>query len=206
MQDLSAMEGEPPLPWDHPRTTAQSPTFTEIWSNTAFGMMILQDRPDLRAGETITKLESVSPAQAVSGIRPLLTFAPGSTPEANQHTPPTRWMGRSARFVVRNWYCANTTAKLDASQRTTLPTVTTCSGTRPSNKDGHSIFNSTRMPSLISCSEDTSTPFLLMFLTMPVPTAGNRRVKLRYRTRSSSGKRTFDRRSSTAIWRKSSIL
>ena len=68
----NAIHGRPKRPWkaNHHDLSSRSigndreiANVTEIWSNTELGLMILQDRSDPRAGETVTKLENISRTQ-----------------------------------------------------------------------------------------------------------------------------------------------
>ena len=82
-------------------------------------------------------------------------------------------------LAVLNSYRTSVTAKLEASQRTTFPTVTKRRGTRPYKRDGHSMLNFIRAPKPISCSAKTSTPPLLIFTTQPVPSREDPRPRVR---------------------------
>ncbi len=82
-------------------------------------------------------------------------------------------------FAVLNSYRTTVTAKLEGSQRTTLPTATKRRGTRPYKSDGHSMLNFIRAPKPISCGAKTCIPPLLIFTTQPVPSQEEPRPRVR---------------------------
>jgi hypothetical protein len=109
------------------------------------------------------------------------------------------WVGDSQHArQVRNWYSINEIAKVDRSERTTLPIIMSCMGTSPFNKNGHSMFSFNRRPALMSCKAEINKPRLLMFTVCPIPLI-TVWPTVRNRTFNWTGKRVLERRSILVI-------